>query len=62
MHVRIGDKVKLRDGRIVFVTDAVDQSAPEVIANPDDICLGYITEFDTRDVVFPMSEVVSILE
>lgn len=61
MHIRIGDTVKLRDGRVVHVTDAVDQSAPEVEENPDNICMGYTGTNESRVHVFPVSEVVSIL-
>lgn len=41
MHIRAGDIVKLRDGQRIYVTDAVDQSASEVIENPDNIILGF---------------------
>lgn len=75
--VRVGDKVKLRDGRLVVITDAFDQThefvdmdenGPVKIAGEsDDICLGhlYVTEPKlralTKRVAFSSSEIVSII-
>lgn len=70
MIVSHGDNARLRDGRLIKVTDAVDQTAPQVIENPDDLFLGYQLKFSTvinayfpdtsKLVVNPMSEVVAV--
>jgi hypothetical protein len=67
--VKSGDTVVLRDGRTMYVTDAVDQGAPEVKTNPDNIIIcvparrasnGWIV--GDNSVVINMTEVVSIIE
>lgn len=71
MIVRPGEYAVIKRGRkeiLVHVTDAVDQSAPEVIQNPDNIAMGNLVyseggmrvETSTR-VVFNMEEVTGVL-
>jgi hypothetical protein len=71
MIVKVGDIARMNDGRMIKVTDAVDQTAPEVIANPDDLFLGHLLRYSAvsnkyfyyyndKLIVNPMSEVVAI--
>lgn len=72
MIVRPGDYALVSSGRksyLVHVTDAVDQTAPEVIENPDDIAMGnvvtHMDEFHTETggrIVFNMDQVTSIVQ
>lgn len=64
MIVHVGDIVKIRDGRLIEVTDAVDQTAPEVKQNPDNIFIGVELvpgEGTGGTIVSNMDEVVSIV-
>lgn len=62
MQLNIGDVVKLRDGRYVSVTDAVDQTAAEVVMHPDDLCIGNVLQdINSYRTVFPASEVVAVV-
>jgi hypothetical protein len=70
MIIHRGDIVRLNDNTLIKVTDAVDQDAPEVIENPDDLFMGYRLNFSTvinayfpdtsKLIVNPMSEVVAV--
>ena len=72
MIVRPGDFAVVSRGRkthVVHVTDAVDQTAPEVVAHPDDIAMGNIVEYmdgvrveTGAFMVFAMGEVTSIVQ
>lgn len=71
MIVRPGEYALIKRGRksfVVHVTDAVDQTAPEVQQNPDDIAIGNLVTFEggmrvegSTRVVFTMDEVGSVL-
>jgi hypothetical protein len=70
MLVNVLDRVQLSDGRLIRVTSVVDQEAPEVKENPDDLFMGHLLHFSTVTnayfadyselVINPMSEVVAI--
>ncbi len=60
-----------RYGRKIFITDAVDQTALQVIDNPDNLCVGLLrslhegrgwSRLKNKMIVFPMSDVVDILD
>lgn len=55
-----GQRVELERGLVVTVTDAIDKTAPEVMENQDDLCIGQ--DEKGRYHVFPEWEVVAILD
>lgn len=62
MIVKPGDYV-VYDGKVLKITDAVDQEAPEVIASPDDLCVGEIVIPEKkagRTMVLPMSQISGV--
>lgn len=62
MIVRAGDYV-IYDGKVLKVTDAVDQGALETQENPDDLCIGEIVVPEHkagRTMVFPSSAITGI--
>ena len=66
MIVYKNDVVRVRGYNFpIWVTDAVDQNAPEVTENPDDICVGFRTDDPDGDkgkhYLFPMSEVIEVV-